>query len=46
MSEAMAFFNKFKDKMVGGLNTCAIGKIQSFDAKKLKADVELFRMES
>lgn len=41
MSEAMAFFNKFKDQTVGGMNTCAIGKIQSYDPIKSKADVEL-----
>lgn len=41
MKEANDFFRRFKDKMVGGLNTCAIGEIVSYDPIKSKADVKL-----
>jgi hypothetical protein len=41
MSEAAAFFERFKNNMVGGLNTCAIGQIQTYDPIKSKADVKL-----
>lgn len=41
MREANDFFRKFKENMVGGLNTCAIGEIVSYDPIKSKADVKL-----
>jgi hypothetical protein len=41
MSEAGAFFQKFADELVGGLNTVAIGQIEAFDATKAKANVKL-----
>lgn len=39
--EAASFFQQWQNKMVGSLNTCAIGEIQTFDTTKLKADVKL-----
>lgn len=39
--EASAFFHKMVDDLVGGINTVAIGKIESFDATKAKADVRV-----
>ncbi|WP_212934956.1 Gp138 family membrane-puncturing spike protein [Bacillus hominis] len=41
MKEANDFFRRFKEKTVGGLNTCAIGEIVSYDPIKSKADVNL-----
>lgn len=46
MSEAANFFNNFKNNLVGGLNTCAIGKIQTFDPKLMKADILVLPDES
>ncbi|SCN41631.1 Gp138 family membrane-puncturing spike protein [Bacillus wiedmannii] len=41
MKEANDFFRRFKEKMVGSLNTCAIGLIENYDPVKLKADVRI-----
>ena len=41
MREAGEFFNTFKERLIGGLNTVAIGKIEAFDVTKAKADVKL-----
>lgn len=46
MKEANDFFRRFKEKMVGGLNTCAIGLIESYDPVKLKADVRILPSET
>lgn len=39
MKSANDFFSSFKNGLVGSLNTCAIGQIENYDARKLKADV-------
>lgn len=41
MSEAAAFFERFKNNLIGSLNTCAIGQIVRFDGVKMQADVKL-----
>ncbi|MEK5110997.1 Gp138 family membrane-puncturing spike protein [Bacillus sp. FSL R5-0677] len=46
MREANDFFRRFKEKMVGGLNTCAIGQIENYDPIKLKADVRILPGET
>ncbi|HHT7186917.1 TPA: Gp138 family membrane-puncturing spike protein [Bacillus cereus] len=46
MKEANDFFRRFKEKMVGGLNTCAIGLIENYDPVKLKADVRILPGET
>ncbi|MEI5869244.1 Gp138 family membrane-puncturing spike protein [Bacillus albus] len=46
MREANDFFRRFKEKMVGGLNTCAIGQIENYDPVKLKADVRILPGET
>ncbi|HGH7180755.1 TPA: Gp138 family membrane-puncturing spike protein [Bacillus luti] len=46
MKEANDFFRRFREKMVGGLNTCAIGEIENYDPVKLKADVRILPGET
>lgn len=46
MREANDFFHKFKSKMIGGLNTCAIGLIENYDPVKSKADVRILPGET
>ncbi|MCP1176195.1 hypothetical protein NKS28_01460 [Bacillus sp. 1663tsa1] len=46
MNEANDFFRRFKEKIVGGLNTCAIGLIENYDPVKLKADVRILPGET
>ncbi|WP_000656621.1 Gp138 family membrane-puncturing spike protein [Lysinibacillus capsici] len=41
MKEANDFFRRFKENTIGGLNTCAIGEIVTYDPIKSKADVKL-----
>lgn len=41
MSDADIYFRRFKNSLIGELNTFAIGKILSFDPVKMKADIEL-----
>lgn len=46
MREANDFFRRFKEKMIGSLNTCAIGQIENYNPIKLKADVRILPGET
>lgn len=39
--EADDFFGRFKDNLIGGLNTCLIGRIERYNPTKMQADVIL-----
>lgn len=41
MKEASEFFDKFRDGVISGLNTCTMAEIVSFDPVGMKADIEL-----
>ncbi|TQK41975.1 hypothetical protein FB479_11676 [Brevibacillus sp. AG162] len=41
MKEATDFFNDFRNSLIAGLYTSAIGQIISYDAEKMQADVKL-----
>ena len=41
MKDANNFFQQFKNGLIGGLNTIAIGRIQRFDPLKMQADVNI-----
>lgn len=41
MKKANEFFSKYKNDLVGGLNTCLMGQIERFDAEAMSADVKL-----
>ena len=41
MKKANEFFSKFQSNMVGGLNTCMLGQIETFDPERMAADVVL-----
>lgn len=41
MREATDFFENFRDSLITGLYTSAIGQIISYDAEKMQADVKL-----